>query len=175
MFLLVSYNVTSKQEYREQLQHWVWWTTGVLNVIQQKMCQDKVIQEYQSLLCWERWVRRVLSAIHPSLNTCRGAEEVHMSLLTVLAAMIKHELALLFFSAIGSYFPGNPESLAAMLEFGGIPVFPITCQGKHCICRVLSWSLVKTRLPHLGAGGLFVGRILVVWGLLQQVRSWDHF
>lgn len=34
--------------------------------------------------------------------------------------MIKHELLLLVFGAIGSHFPGNPESLAAMLEFGGM-------------------------------------------------------
>lgn len=62
----------------------------------------------------------MLSAIHPSLNTCREAEEVHVSLLALLAAMIKHELLLLVFGAIGSHFHGNPESLAAMLEFGGM-------------------------------------------------------
>lgn len=80
----------------------------------------------------------MLGAIHHSLNTGREAEEVHVSLLTLLAAMIKHELVLLFFGAIGSYFPGNPESLLIMLEFGGTPVFPIACQGKRCIYRVVS-------------------------------------
>lgn len=78
----------------------------------------------------------MLSAIHHPLNTCREAEEVHV-LLILLAAMIKHELLLLFSGAIGSYFPENPESLSVMLEFGGTSVFPIACQGKHCICRVL--------------------------------------
>lgn len=101
MFLLAFYNVTSKQEYREQLEHWVWWTTNVLNAIQQKMCQEKAIQEYQSLLCWERWARGVLSAIHHSMNTCREAEEVRVSLLALLAASIKHELVLLFVVALG--------------------------------------------------------------------------
>lgn len=63
---------------------------------------------------------------------------MHMSLLALLAAIIKHELVLLLFGAIGSYFPGNTESLAATLEFGGTSVFLITCQGKHRICRVSS-------------------------------------
>lgn len=53
MFLLFSYSLTSKQEFQEQLQHWVLWTMSVPNVIQHKVCQEKVIQEYQSLLCWE--------------------------------------------------------------------------------------------------------------------------
>lgn len=109
MFLLFSYSFTWKQEFHEQLQHWVLSTTSVPNVIQHKVCREKVIPEYQSLLCWERGVGWVLSAMHHSLKKSQPGSEVNVSLPARLACMIKHEPALLFFSAVGSYSPGNPE------------------------------------------------------------------
>lgn len=86
---------------------------SVPNFIQHKVCQEKVIQEYQSLLCWERGVRWVLGAIYHSLNKLQGDSQVNMSLPALLAGMIKHERALLLFGATGSYSPGNPESFCS--------------------------------------------------------------
>jgi len=71
------------------------------------------MQKYQSLLCWERGVRRVLGAIHHSLNKSQAGSEVNLSLLALFAGMIKHKPALLFFGAVGSYSPGNPEPFAS--------------------------------------------------------------
>ena len=80
----------------------------------------------------------MLSAIYHSPNKLRGGSEVNVSLPALLANMIKHEPALKLFAAFGSYSPGNQELLAVILEFGVAPVFPITCQGEHCIFTVLS-------------------------------------
>lgn len=52
---------------------------------------------------------QVLGAIYHTLSESQAGSEVNMSLQALLAGMIKHELALLLFGAVGSYFPGNPE------------------------------------------------------------------
>lgn len=51
----------------------------------------------------------MLSAIHHSLNKLQGGSEVSVSLLALLAGMIKHGAALILFGAVGSYSPGIPE------------------------------------------------------------------
>lgn len=140
----------------------------VPNVIQNRVCQEKVMHEYQSLLCWERGVRRVLGAIRRSLNKSQGGSEASVSLLAPHAGRTNHAPALLWLGAGGSHSPGNPEP-----RFGVAPVFPVTCQGERCICRVLSCPSLKTTLPDLGAGGVCVAPFQAVWGHLQRAVSQD--
>lgn len=52
---------------------------SVLNVIQHNVCQEKVIQEYQLLLCWEKGVRLVLSAIHHSEQATGRLRSEHVT------------------------------------------------------------------------------------------------
>lgn len=118
----------------------------------------------------------MLSAIHLSLNTCRDAEECTChSLLTLLAAMIKHELYCCFLVPLGHISLEIQSLWQLCLHLEDHLCFPLLA--KVIIAFAESYLDLQSRKgrPHLGAGGLFVGPILVVWGLLQQVSSQDRF
>lgn len=166
MFLLFSYCFTSKQELQEHLLHWVSWTRVYLMLWNLKHVRRKQSRNI-SHCCAGRRESDGCSVQYTTLSKSQGGSEVNVSLLALLAGMIKRELALLLFGTIGSYSLGNPEPLAVMLEFGVEIVCPATCQSECCTCSLTS-TFTRDKDVCFGSRWILCGLFLICVGFFSS-------
>lgn len=167
MFLLVSYCFTSKQEFQEQLQHWVLWTRVYLMLFNLKCVRRKQSRNI-SHCCAGRGESG--SQMGAWCNTSRwtnhrGAQNwMRHSWLCLLAwlNMSWHCCCLVPLGHI-------------RLEIRSLWQWHLSWEWQLCFLllakvafAVLLWPSLKSRLSDLGAGGFCVGCFQFVWGLLQQ-------